>query len=54
MIKHKSELIKISKKISKLTNKTLFTVVLDVLNCSKKYDITYKEYLENEFYLMND
>lgn len=58
MIKRNSsdgnELIDVSKKVSKLVNKTLFKVVLDVLNCSKKYKISYNEYLKEEVYLMND
>ena len=48
------KLIKISKQVSKLTNKTLFNVVLDILNCLKKYNISYEEYLENEVYFMNE
>lgn len=48
-----NELLKAAKKVNKLVDKSLFSIVLDILNCVKKYDISYDEYIYNEFFSMN-
>lgn len=50
---NKNDIISIAKVVSKKLDKTLFSIVLDILSCYKKYQINYNEYLNMEVYLMN-
>ena len=45
-------LIKIVKKVKKICNKKF--VLFDIINCSIKYQASFYDYLEFEFYLLND
>lgn len=49
-----NNLIAVARKVYKYIDRSLFSIILDILNCSKKYNITYQEYLDNEFYNMNE
>ncbi len=47
-----TNLIKIIKKVKKISNKKF--VLFDIINCSIKYQAAFYDYLEFEFYLLND
>ena len=47
-----SSLINVYKKVKKQTKKKF--VLFDILSCSIKYQAAFSDYLEFEFYLLND
>ena len=47
-------MFKIAKKISKKTHKNKFLIIIDMIKCGFKYQAGYYDYLEFEFYLLND
>lgn len=53
-MKDKNECIKIAKKISEKTNKSIVKIIFDIIKSSIKYDANYKEYEYLEFYNLTD
>lgn len=47
-------MFRIAKKISKKTHKNRFLIIIDMIKCGFKYQAGYYDYLEFEFYLLND
>lgn len=47
-------MFRIAKKISKKTHKSRFLIIIDMIKCGFKYQAGYYDYLEFEFYLLND
>lgn len=47
-------MFRVAKKISKKTHKNRLSIVLDMVKCGFKYQAGYYDYLEFEFYLLND
>ena len=47
-------MFRIAKKISKKTHKNRLSIVMDMVKCGLKYQAGYYDYLEFEFYLLND
>ena len=47
-------MFRIAKKISKKTHKNKFLIIIDMIKCGFKYQAGYYDYLEFEFYLLND
>lgn len=47
-------MFRIAKKISKKTHKNRFSIIFDMIKCGFKYQAGYFDYLEFEFYLLND
>src|SRR5574344_1194116 len=47
-------MIKIAKKISKKNNKNAFCIFIDMIYCGFKYQAGYYDYLEFEFYNLNE
>ena len=47
-------MFKIAKKISKKIHKNRLSIVIDMIKCGFKYQAGYYDYLEFEFYLLND